>query len=158
MIEFLRIDDRLLHGQVVAKWLRTIGPDAIVVADDEIVNNEIGLMALKMAKPDGMKLAVKSVSDAITLINDRRTAGMKLFVITRTSERARQIVDQTGEVNILNVGGMSNKKEGGRMVLGNVYMDKQDIKNIKDMGKKVHEIDVRVVPTNSKKDFMRCVE
>lgn len=158
MIEFLRIDDRLLHGQVVAKWLRTIGPDAIVVADDDIMHNEIGRMAIKMAKPEGMSLAIKSVADAIALINNPRTAGMKLFVVTRTSRSAKEIVEQTGEVNILNVGGMSVKKEGGRMILGNVYMDEQDIEDIKAMGQKVHEIDVRVVPTSSKKDFLKCVE
>ena len=41
MVILLRIDDRLLHGQVAFSWLNTMGPEAIVIANDEILSNEI---------------------------------------------------------------------------------------------------------------------
>lgn len=41
MIVILRVDDRLLHGQVAFSWLNLLGPDAIVIANDEVMTNEI---------------------------------------------------------------------------------------------------------------------
>lgn len=36
MIECLQIDDRLLHGRVITKWITQYNPDAIVIADDGV--------------------------------------------------------------------------------------------------------------------------
>jgi len=69
MIECLRIDDRLLHGQVITKWLTRYDPDAIVIADDGVARDEIAKMALRIAKPDGMKMSIRSVEEAIGLLN-----------------------------------------------------------------------------------------
>lgn len=41
MVVILRVDDRLLHGQVAFSWLNLLGPDAIVIANDEVMTNEI---------------------------------------------------------------------------------------------------------------------
>ena len=41
MIECLRIDERLLHGQVITKWITQYNPDAIVIADDEVAQDGI---------------------------------------------------------------------------------------------------------------------
>ena len=157
MIEVLRIDDRLLHGQVVMKWLNMYSPDAIVVADDEASTNEIQKVALKMAKPNGMSLAIRSVDDAIDLINHEQTQNMKLFVVVRTTEGARRIVEKTSKTNIVNVGGMSAKKEGTKMVISGVHMTDSDIENILIIDHHVNEIDTRVVPTSKKKRFADCI-
>ena len=158
MIDFLRVDDRLLHGQVVVKWINLIHPDAIVVANDEVVKNEISKLALKMAKPEGVKLAIKSIDDAISLLNNSQTQNMKLFVVVKNAYDARRIVEKTNNINIVNIGGMSNKKEGGKMILSNVYINAEDVGHVKEILKHVNEVDVRAVPSSPKKDFLTCVK
>lgn len=158
MIDFLRVDDRLLHGQVVVKWINLTQPDAIVVANDEVMKNEISKLALKMAKPEGMKLAIKSIAGAVELINNPQTANMKLFVVVKNAGDARRIVEQTKNVNVVNIGGMSNKKEGGKMILSNVYINQEDIEHVKALIDNVNELDVRVVPSSPKKDFLSCIK
>lgn len=158
MIDFLRMDDRLLHGQVVVKWINLVQPDAIVVANDEVVKNEISKLALKMAKPEGVKLAIKSIDDAVSLLNNSQTQTMKLFVVVKNAYDARRLVERTKNVNIVNIGGMSNKKEGGKMILSNVYINSEDIEHVKEIIKHVNEVDVRVVPSSPKKDFLSCIK
>ena len=77
MVILLRIDDRLLHGQVAFSWLNTMGPEAIVIANDEILSNEIQKTAIKMAKPAGIKMTIRSLEDGIHLINNDRITEMK---------------------------------------------------------------------------------
>lgn len=158
MIDFLRIDDRLLHGQVVVKWINLVQPDAIVVANDEVVKNEISKLALKMAKPEGVKLAIKSIDDAVALLNNEKTQNMKLFVVVKNAYDAKLLAERVNDINIVNIGGMSNKKEGGKMVLSNIYMNQEDIDYIKETMKYVKEVDVRAVPSSPKKDFLDCIK
>ena len=72
MIQCLRVDDRLLHGQVITKWITTYDPDAIVIADDKTVNDTVAKMALRVAKPAGMKMSIRSVDDAIQLFQSNK--------------------------------------------------------------------------------------
>ena len=51
MIKLLRIDHRLLHGQVVFKWSKVLGIDCILIANDAVAKDELRMTALRMAKP-----------------------------------------------------------------------------------------------------------
>ena len=55
MISMMRIDDRLIHGQVAVMWSKELGISRIIVASDAIASNEIQVSALKMAAPAGVK-------------------------------------------------------------------------------------------------------
>ena len=65
MIKLLRVDDRLIHGQVATTWTKTLQADSIIVANDEVISNELQIIALKLAVPAGMKVAIRSVSEEI---------------------------------------------------------------------------------------------
>ena len=49
MVKALRVDERLIHGQVAMAWTRDLGIQGIMVADDEAASNEMQKMTLKMA-------------------------------------------------------------------------------------------------------------
>nr|WP_233107969.1 PTS sugar transporter subunit IIB [[Clostridium] innocuum] len=83
MVELLRIDDRLLHGQVAFSWVNRYAPDAILIANDEVMHNEIQKMAIKMAKPAGMKMAIKTLQDGIDLINNEHVKQMSCLLLSR---------------------------------------------------------------------------
>ncbi len=54
---------------------------------------------------------------------------------------------------MLNIGGASNKKEGGKMILKGIYMTAKDIENIRKLIPLVETIDTRVVPSDSCKNI-----
>jgi Phosphotransferase system, mannose/fructose/N-acetylgalactosamine-specific component IIB len=155
MIQCLRIDDRLLHGQIVTKWLTHYDLDAIVIADDSVINDEISKMALRMAKPEGTKMSIKSVDEAITLLNNPATTNMKIFVLVKNTDAARRIVDKVSDVKVINIGGMRNSVDGAKPLLGVIKATPADIDNITYMKSKVSEIDVRTVPSDPKKDISK---
>ena len=78
MIKLLRVDDRLIHGQVATTWTKTLQADSIIVANDEVIHNELQIIALKLAVPAGMKVAIRSVEDAIGLLQNPKARSMKI--------------------------------------------------------------------------------
>lgn len=149
MVELLRVDDRLLHGQVATTWTNAVGPEAILIANDEAATNEMSKLALKMAKPAGVKLAIKTIEDAIALLNNPKAKGIKIFVITRTIEDAEKLVAHTNQIDKVNVGDVK-KKEGGKMVAAGIYLTEEEIAILRRMRKKVTELELRMVPSESK--------
>ena len=65
MILLVRADDRLIHGMVAVSWTSHLQPETILVANDAVAVDEFKVMTMKMAKPAGVKLVVKTVENAI---------------------------------------------------------------------------------------------
>lgn len=108
MIVQIRVDDRLIHGQVALVWSKELSTPGIIVANDNAATNETVKMTLKMACPPGIKLIVKGVEDAKGVINDPRAKDMRIFGLTRTVSDALKLVKACGdnimEVNMANCG------------------------------------------------------
>ena len=111
MVKLLRIDDRLLHGQVAFSWTNSLGVDAIIVANDEVVNDPIIKMSLKMATPPDVKLAIRSIEDAITLIENPKTKNMSIFVVVKNSTDAVRLAERTEMIKNINIEELEKKKE-----------------------------------------------
>lgn len=86
MIKLLRLDERLIHGQVAIKWSRHTSVNRIVVIDDDAANNPIIQKSLMMAAPNTVKVAIKGIEAGIKLLNDPRCEEMKILVVTGNLE------------------------------------------------------------------------
>ena len=103
-ITALRVDDRLIHGQVAMTWTKQLAVQGIVVANDEVANDNTQKMALKMAVPGGIKSLIKPVDEAIRILNNPKASKMRILVLTRTVKDALKIRQNVGEIGFLNVG------------------------------------------------------
>ena len=81
MIKLIRLDERMIHGQVAIKWSRHTGVDRIIVANDAAASNPIVQKSLMMAAPPTAKVAIKSVADAIKLLSDPKAANHSILLI-----------------------------------------------------------------------------
>ena len=59
-IVLTRIDDRLIHGQVVTAWAKITKANRIIVVDDEVAMDEFMVKILKMAAPRSFKIGIHS--------------------------------------------------------------------------------------------------
>ena len=103
-ITALRVDDRLIHGQVAMTWTKQLAVQGIVVANDEAANDNTQKMALKMAVPGGIKSLIKPVDEAIRILNTPKASKMRILVPTRTVKDALKVRQSVGEIGFLNVG------------------------------------------------------
>ncbi|MFQ8583510.1 MAG: PTS sugar transporter subunit IIB [Holdemania massiliensis] len=110
MIKMLRIDDRLLHGQVVFMWTKQLNIKGIIVANDELVNDPIQSLAMKLAVPEHLKLLIKTIDEAAKLINDPRATGMNILVVMKNpidAARCAKIEDKAVEVKSATAAGLT---------------------------------------------------
>lgn len=108
MIVQLRVDDRLIHGQVALMWGKELNTKGILVANDHAAEDKTQAATLKMACPQGQKLLIRSVADGIKVASDPRGADMRIFGLVASVADALTLVEgapgQIGAVNIANAG------------------------------------------------------
>ena len=83
-ITLVRIDDRLIHGQVALSWTKMLNASVIVVPDDEAAADSMQKVALKAATPIGVRSAVVSIADAATLLNGPKIKNDRVFIVARS--------------------------------------------------------------------------
>jgi len=149
MVKLLRIDDRLVHGQVAFTWTPALGVDCLFVANDRVAKDEFLRMTLGLAKPAGAKLLIKSVADTITYLNDAKSAGQQLLVLVDSVKDAHALVMGVAGIGSINFGGI-RAKPGTRPVSKAVALTYDDILLIRELLAKGLELEVRQVPTDKK--------
>lgn len=88
MIKILRVDDRLLHGQVAVAWTNYYKADVILIANNAMLQDKAMQVAFKLATPPGVTLSMKSLDGAAAVINNPKHASRTIMVITKTMKDA----------------------------------------------------------------------
>ena len=139
MITQIRVDDRLIHGQVAVVWTKELNAPLLVVANDEAAKNEVMQMTLKMAVPNGMKLLIRSVDDAINTFNDPRGADKRIFVIVNSVSDANKIaqnVENIETVNVANAGRFDKSDPSTKkMIFPSVQLNPNELAAAKELAK-----------------------
>ena len=104
MIKLLRVDYRLVHGQVAISWSRHIGEDCILVANDEVAKDEMRQSMLRLSKPQGMKLVIKSIEDSVKSIKSGVTDKYKMFIVVNNIQDVERLAKEIPELNYVNLG------------------------------------------------------
>lgn len=157
MIQNIRIDDRLLHGQVAYSWKSALGYEAIVIASDDASGNPIRTQALKLAKPDGVKLAVRTIDAAITMLNDARLKDTKVFVVTDSVESALKMYSSIEENPTVTLGGIQ-MTEGKKLFAPAVYLTQEDVRLLDQLLEQGANLEIKQVPVDKTKDFKELKE
>ncbi len=136
MIKLLRLDERLIHGQIAIKWSRHTGVDRIVVANDSAAKSEIIKKSLMMAAPSHIKTVIKSVDEAITLLNDPRCDQMSILLLVKNPWDLNKMLEKVPnikKINIGNYGRVEPEHEGyKRKTYGsNLYIDDFELDEFK---------------------------
>ena len=126
MIELLRVDDRLIHGQVAVTWTSQLGADTIVVGNDRAATDKLMQSAFRIAAPPQATLSIKSVKGAILVINNPKHESRKIFVVCASPADALQIVRECPSVRKVCLGGIRQSGERKR-VTQQVFLDEKDM-------------------------------
>ena len=130
MINLVRVDYRLLHGQVVYSWLKNKPINHIIIADDKAATDSFAQMALKLAKPSNCKLDIVQIKDARQVYEK---AGNKnfMFIVKGVSE-LYQLLQFIPEINEVNYGGVP-QREGTKQVSKTIFLTPEEIELTKAM-------------------------
>ncbi|MBZ7673783.1 PTS system mannose/fructose/N-acetylgalactosamine-transporter subunit IIB [Klebsiella grimontii] len=160
MISLVRIDDRLIHGQVAVVWTKHLGVNRILVANDQIVNNEVQKMSLRMAAPDTAKCAIMAVKDAGDVLNDPRSEAMKIMVIVNNAADARRLVEQVPGIKTLNVanfGRITDNLAAKKRISDTVYVTPEDVADFHAIADRGVAVEYQVLPSHPVKNLIEML-
>lgn len=144
-----RIDNRLVHGQVGVTWTKTIGANLLVVANDAVSEDRLQqqLMAVT-AKSSGVGIRFFSIQKTIAVIN-RAAPNQKIFLVCKTPQDVRRIVEGGIQLKDVNVGNM-HFSDGKRQLSKKVYVDDADMEDLHYLASKGLNVFIQDVPGDSK--------
>ena len=148
MILLLRVDHRLLHGQVVFSWVQNLKADCILIANDSVATDELRKSTLKLAKPQEIKLVIKNINDAIDSINSGITDKYKLLIIVESIEDAYKITKETKQIKQINLGGIK-PRENSKNISKTINLLENEELMLKDLIKNGIEIEIRQLATDN---------
>ena len=153
----VRIDERLIHGQVAIVWTNTLGCSRIMVINDEACNSETQKYVLKLATPASVKLSVLTIEKAVTRIKEGKYDNDKVFVLFKNPKDCLRLMEQGIILPMLNVGNMSSK-ESTTNVKKSVNVSKEDVEAFRKLDSMGLKITARMVPDEPENNFMNLLK
>lgn len=142
-IVFTRIDDRLIHGQVITGWLRYSNANSILIVDDQVAKDDFMLGVLEMSAPPNTKVIAMTISDAITMLKED-SSDEKILILTKTPKPVLELVQGGLKIEHLNVGGMGYKV-GREKLYRNIHASNEEIEDLKTLDSLGVNVEFRVV-------------
>lgn len=156
MIVLCRVDHRLLHGQVAFTWTQNVGTNCILIANDSVAKDDLRMTALRVSKPNGVKLVIKSVDDSIESLKSGVTDKYKLMILCENIKDASRLVNGYDKIKSINLGGIKNEP-GKKQVSKAISVNEEEIELLKEMNNKGIELEVRMVPDDNKQNIMDLI-
>jgi len=149
----VRIDDRLIHGQVVVFWCNALNATRIMVANDEVIANELQKSALRLVVPPGLSSSLISVNQAITNILAGKYVGQKVILILKSPLDAVRMLSGGVELGMINTGNLS-AREGTVNLKKNINVTAAELDAFKHLHVAGIKLTAKLVPDNAEDDLM----
>jgi mannose/fructose/N-acetylgalactosamine-specific phosphotransferase system component IIB len=153
----LRIDDRLVHGQVVEGWLRSIRATMIVVASDSVAADETQKALYYLAVPQGIKLECLSVKDVARFWSSDEWNKENVLVLVSSPQEALALVQAGAVLESINVGGM-HYNEKRIQILKAVSLNDNDIVTLRAISDRGIALEARPLPLDEPVDVVPFLE
>ena len=145
-ISFVRVDDRIIHGQVVTRWSMEYPCDGILAVNDEAATNPILKAALKSAS--SKKALIYTYEEFLGKIGQAVESKKKYFIITKDPiTMAKLLVDHNLKIDtkVVNIGPQS-ARTGTVNINNNADISQEEIEAYEKITQKGYEVDFRLVP------------
>jgi PTS system mannose-specific IIB component len=151
-IALLRVDDRLVHGQVVEGWLPSLKADLIVVVSDSASADPIQSALMKMAMPPSVGLLVLGVVAAAGALSSPQLAARRALVLVPGPAEALALLKNGVIVDRINVGGLHFTI--GKVQLGRaLFLDEKDKDALREIAARGVRLEGRPLPSDPEEDL-----
>ena len=152
-----RVDDRLIHGQVVVGWVRALNADCLIVANDAVAADPMQRTLLPMAVPPHIKVAIWRVSEASQKVAAESLPGQRAILLFASLADALQFKLGGGPLPTLNIGGI-RMAPGRRTVRTAVALGPDDIEAGRTLDAGATAMTVCMVPGSEIEPFAPLLE
>lgn len=153
-ISLLRIDSRLIHGQVATSWAKAVKCEAIFAISDEVANDPLRRDLLLQVAPPHLKSYVIPVEKAIKVYHNPKYAGKHILWLVTNPNDVVRLIDGGVKINSVNVGGMTHR-EGNKLISQAVAVGPEDVVAFKTLLDKGVDLSLQQVASSKKEPLTR---
>lgn len=144
MIALVRVDNRLLHGQILETWLPRLGAGSVVVADDDAARSPLARAAMTLALPAEVPAAVLPLGE-VRWAELAASPGRVLVLVREVADLERAAAGLTPGRAPLNVGNV-HFGAGRRPITPSVYLSGEEVEALKRLAARGFAVEARAVP------------
>ncbi len=157
MIILYRVDDRLVHGQVVEGWVPHLKAEELAVVSDEISGDEMRRAIMRFATPEGVDLKIMTVAEASAYLPEAAKSPRKVLLLLPGLAEALARSGKCLPIPPLNIGGM-HYSAGKNLSIGKaIFLSDEDCASLKKLSGLGVAIEGRGVPSDSPLDLMEAI-
>ena len=149
---YVRIDTRLLHGQVATAWTKQVQPDRILVVSDGVAHDELRKSMITQAAPPGVHVHVIPISKLVQVDKDPRFGATKAMVLFETPQDLLEAEEQGVKFPEVCIGSMAGS--AGKTVINQaIACDAADVECLKKIRDNGTHFTVQKVPSDKVDDI-----
>ncbi|UCG86579.1 MAG: PTS sugar transporter subunit IIB [Gemmatimonadota bacterium] len=146
-LKLVRLDDRLIHGQVVVGWGNALAADHILLIDDEVAVNDWEKELYRMGVPPEMGVEFCSVTDAGTALDRCANSDKRTIVLVGDVETLLGTCEASDLVRRVNIGGV-HERDGRSRRLAYVFLTDDEAAALRRLSEAGIEVTARDVPSS----------
>lgn len=156
-LSLVRIDDRLVHGQVVEGWIPMLRAEAVLVASDAAAADELQVSLMRLALPEAISLEALPVDQAARHPGFRPDYPKRLLVLVPGPLEVLRLLDAGARFSTVNVGGLHFS--AGKVQLGKaIFLSEEDRRALREIIKRGVTLEGRALPNDKGTDLMEMLE
>lgn len=140
-----RVDDRLIHGEVVTAWIPTYKATRILIIDDDVAKDEFNVRVVKALAPAGTKVFVYTVEKASEKLMVPGVEGERLLLLAKTPTTFNRLIQNGVPLKEVNLGGAGIRGER-KPFINNVALDPAEVTACEEMQKAGCRVYYQLVP------------
>lgn len=153
MINLVRVDDRLLHGQIICSWVPFVDADTLVIASDEAAGDELTREIITSCAHEHLSVRVTGVDEvAGELVSGGGGGDERTILIFGDLRDAMRVYEGGLRFTRINIGNVHHG-DGGRELSPSVILNREDEAILKRFAEMGVDIDIRDVPTSDPAEF-----
>jgi mannose/fructose/N-acetylgalactosamine-specific phosphotransferase system component IIB len=149
-VSLVRVDNRLVHGQVLEAWLPALDAQGVLVADDEAAGNVLARSAMALAIPSRVKFEVLRVQAAAEVLRPggRGPSCARTLVLLRDVRDAAALHDAGVPMPLLNLGNV-HFAAGRKQVSTSIFLDAAELETLSRLAAQGTQVEARAVPSEA---------
>ena len=146
-MNFVRIDNRLIHGQIIETWLPHTGARLVIVANDELAHDVLQQEIMSLAIPQTVDSSFVDVESVSTAIGSDKESGRDVIILFSNCTDAKRAFDAGFGFDVLNIGNV-HYSPGKKQVSPSVALSDDEESCLRHLAKKGVKLDFRCVPND----------
>lgn len=151
-IVLARVDDRLIHTEILTLWVPEVRANRIIIVDDTVAKDKFRSKVIKEMAPEGLVIHVYGIDRAEEKLKEAPSfEGERVIVLAESPLVFEELMKRGIRINQLNIGGMGIRGER-KAVARRVACDAMEMESIHDMIRNHVHVYFQTVPTRSSEE------